>query len=280
MRPRPLLLAAHGSPDADGAPAVTSLRDRVAALRPLVDVHVGFLSISSPSTRTVLRHIADQQPVVVPLLLTAASHSKSDVPALVQESRAGGADLAYGRPLGPHPLLLAAVARQLREAGAGSSDAVVLAAAGAADPAANAEVAAVARLLSEERGHGPVEIAFASATRPTVSEALQRLQVLGVPVAETAVVPYLLFPGHFARLVATAARGGGVHRIASVLASAGPEIPQLVWQRYDEALTGDLRMNCDLCVYRSPVAGLVHLVGAPQQRHAHPDDPPLPPAPG
>lgn len=279
VTPRPLLLAAHGSPDADGAPAVTALRDRVAARRPLVEVQVGFLSISSPSVRTVLASLAGQRPVVVPLLLTAASHSKTDLPALVQESRAGGADLAYGRPLGPHPLLLAAVTRLLGEAGTTSSAAVVLAAAGAADPAANAEVAALARLLSEERGHAPVEIAFAAATRPTVSEALRRLQLLGVPTAEIAVVPYLLFPGHFARLIATAAAAAGVARITGVLAGEGPEIPQLVWQRYDEALTGDLRMNCDLCVYRSPVAGVNQLVGAPQRRHPHPDDPPLPPAP-
>jgi sirohydrochlorin cobaltochelatase len=46
----------------------------------------------------------------------------------------------------------------------------------------------------------------------------------------------------------------------------------LVLERYDEALAGDLRMNCDVCMYRVPFAGREALVGAPQIPHRHPDD--------
>src|SRR6202030_2247536 len=85
--------------------------------------------------------------VVVPLLLTAAYHSKADIPAQLAAAAAArpGLDVVCAGTLGPHPLLLAALERRLREAGAAAGDAVarartgvVLAAAGSSDPAANA----------------------------------------------------------------------------------------------------------------------------------------------
>ena len=42
----------------------------------------------------------------------------------------------------------------------------------------------------------------------------------------------------------------------------GDRIAQLVLERYREALAGDARMNCDLCVYRHPLPGYEH-------RHHH-----------
>lgn len=43
-------------------------------------------------------------------------------------------------------------------------------------------------------------------------------------------------------------------------------------ERYREAVRGDLRMNCDSCVYRIALPGFEDKVGAPQQPHFHPDD--------
>ncbi|CAM5514898.1 hypothetical protein SALBM311S_09679 [Streptomyces alboniger] len=39
----------------------------------------------------------------------------------------------------------------------------------------------------------------------------------------------------------------------------------LVWERYEEAVKGDLRMNCDSCVYRIALPGFEDKVGPPQQ---------------
>ena len=47
----------------------------------------------------------------------------------------------------------------------------------------------------------------------------------------------------------------------------------LVYERYREALSGDIRMNCDVCVYRIAMPGFEHRVGAPQHPHDHPHDP-------
>jgi sirohydrochlorin cobaltochelatase len=51
------------------------------------------------------------------------------------------------------------------------------------------------------------------------------------------------------------------------------DLADLVLERYREALGGDVRMNCDTCLYRVPLPGVAHRVGAPQSPHDHPDDP-------
>ena len=51
-----------------------------------------------------------------------------------------------------------------------------------------------------------------------------------------------------------------------------PELLDLVMERYEEAVKGDLRMNCDTCVYRIALPGFEDKVGMPQQPHFHPDD--------
>jgi len=57
-------------------------------------------------------------------------------------------------------------------------------------------------------------------------------------------------------------------------------LADLVLERYDEALRGDIRMNCDTCVYRIAMPGFEHKVGQAQTPHDHPDDPADPHAHG
>jgi sirohydrochlorin cobaltochelatase len=177
--------------------------------------------------------------------------------------------VAYGRPLGAHPRLLDVLSARLAEAGAGPDTAVLLVSAGSADPDANAEIPRIARLLWERRRvAAPVEIAYASATSPTVPEALERLRLLGY--GDVVVVPYFLAPGRFTAAVAAAAAAGGA-RMADVL-GAHPDVARAVLERYEEAVAGDIRMNCDVCMYRVAWPGKETRVGAPQKPHAHPSD--------
>ncbi len=57
--------------------------------------------------------------VVLPLLLTAAYHSDTDLPAVLHEAagRLPRLRISYGDPLGPHPSLVGALERRLAEAG-------------------------------------------------------------------------------------------------------------------------------------------------------------------
>jgi sirohydrochlorin cobaltochelatase len=209
---------------------------------------------------------------VVPLLLTPASHSKTDVAGSLQAARLLHPRLRirYGRPLGPHPALVDVLAQRLTEAGAAQSDAVVVVANGALDPDANAQVATTARLLFERAGFASVDIAFASATKPSLPEALDRLRRLDVERA--AVAQYFLAPGRLPTAIEKRAVTEGLEVVVSQPLGAHDDIVALVLERYDEAILGDIRMNCDACLYRIPFPGLETKVGAPQLPHTHPDE--------
>jgi len=264
-----LLAVAHGTRDSTDLMPLARLMDRVRALAPQLRVDLAYVDHASPSVASALGGLASAAvpTAVVPLLLSAGAHSKGDLPGAIQQARAGHPQwvVSYGRPLGPHPLLLAALARLLHEAGAGPKTAVVLVAVGSADPDANADVAKMARLLWEWRGGGgPVDAAYAAATTPTVPEAIGRLRRLGHD--DIAVAPYFLAPG---RLPAAAVQPGVT--VAGVLGDTD-EVARLVLERYAEAVAGDLRMNCDVCRYRTPWPGREADVGAAQTPHRHPAD--------
>lgn len=276
-RTPPVLLGiAHGSRDPASQEGVRALLSAAADLRPGLRVADAYVDNASPSIRRALRLLVDDgvdDVVVVPLLLTPASHSKTDVAASVQTGRLAhpGLRLRYGRPLGPHPVLVDVLARRLAEAGARDDDPVVLVAGGALDPDANAQVAATARLLWEGRPWPSVDVAFASTTRPTVPEALERLRRLGH--GRVAVARYFLGPGYLPRLVQRQAESvEGLEVVVSEPLGPSPGLPGLLLGRYDEVLHGDIRMNCDVCLYRTPMPGREDAVGAVQEPHNHPDD--------
>jgi sirohydrochlorin cobaltochelatase len=268
-----LLAVAHGTAERAGIDELDALMDRIRALRPGLRVVLSYVDHEPPSVSSALRSLASEGvPVVaLPLLLVAATHSKSDIAGALRETREAvpGFRVAYGRPLGAHPLLLDVLSERIAAAGARPTTAVLLVSAGSADPDANAEIPRIARLLWERRGvASPVEVAYASATSPTVPEALDRLRRLGH--TDVVVAPYFLAPGRFTAAVEADAVTGGA-RMAEVL-GAHDDVARAVLARYEEAIAGDIRMNCDTCMYRVAWPGKERRVGAPQRPHPHPSD--------
>ncbi len=216
----------------------------------------------------------------VPLVLTAAGHGKGDIPAALARElvRHPGLSCRYGRPLGPHPVLQDLVAARIDAALAGAPRQdtwVVLAGRGSTDPDANAEVAKVARLLWEGRGYASVEYSFISLAEPSVPAAIDRARRLGA--RRVVVAPYFLFSGVLPdRVTAQAREFAAGHgrldiRVAGLIGDCD-ELAGLVLARYDEALRGDIRMNCDTCAYRVALPGFTDKVGRPQVPHYHPDE--------
>ncbi|MEY9941384.1 sirohydrochlorin chelatase [Streptacidiphilus sp. MAP5-3] len=279
-----LLLVGHGTRDDAGAEAfrafVDSLKDRL----PDTPVGGGFIELSPPPLADAVAELVEQGArrfAAVPLVLVSAGHAKGDIPAaLVRErERHAGTSFKYGRPLGPHPSLLTVLERRLDEVLRPEERAdtmVLLVGRGSTDPDANAEVVKVARLFWEGRGLAGVEPAFVSLAAPDVATGLTRCQQLGAK--RVVVLPYFLFTGILPDRVAEQARSWAeTHpdvevRQADVL-GATEELAELVLERYRETLAGDLRMNCDTCVYRIAMPGFESKVGAPQRPHHHPDDP-------
>ena len=274
----PLLIAGHGTADADGAAQFRQFVKRVAG-RVEVPVAGGFIELSPPPLAEAvaeLLHGNRERLVAVPLMLVAAGHAKGDIPAALARERARhpGLSTVYGRPLGPHPTVLSLLRERLAEAGGGPDTTVLLVGRGATDPDANAEVAKVARLLAETTDVAGVEYAFVSLAPPDTSGGLERCRRLGA--RRVVVLPYFLFTGVLPRRVADQARRwAAAHAaeltVAEVLGDCDP-LAELVVERYHEALAGDIRMNCDTCVYRIALPGHDHRVGAAQTPHHHPHD--------
>lgn len=235
-----MVAVAHGSRDPRAAATVTELARAVRALRPGLPVQAAFLDHAPPAPDRALDALAGDgaaEAVVLPLLLTAAYHSKTDLPGVLNRVRARWPRLALrtARTLGPHPLLTDALERRLSEAGVEPGDpdtAVVLVAAGSSDASANATIWRLAREW-RSRGWRGVVPAFASASRPTPAEAVAALRDAGAP--RVAVASYFLAPGHFADKVRAEALEAGACAVSPVLGAA-PEVAELVVHRYDEAL--------------------------------------------
>ena len=238
------MAVAHGSRDPRAAATIEELLGLVrarAASRGLAGLAVGpaYLGHAPPSPAQVLSALPGGPVVVLPLLLTGAYHSQTDLPAALRAAREGGGlQIRYGDPLGPHPLLVTALERRLAEAGVPAGDpgtSVVLAAAGSGDPRARAAVARLAARWRALRGWRDVVPAYASAALPSPTGAVSALLADGA--RRVAVASYLLAPGRFAALVSEQALAAGAAAVSAPLGAA-PELADIVLSRYAAACAG------------------------------------------
>jgi sirohydrochlorin cobaltochelatase len=280
----PLLIVGHGTVDQRGVSEFLSFVDRMRDRLAHTDVAGGFIELAAPAVTEAWGTLAGQGHralAAVPLVLVAAGHAKGDIPAALEREvhRHPGTSYRFGRPLGPHPVLLDLLAERVAAvvpAREWTDTAVVLVGRGSTDPDANAEVCKVARLLQETRDFAFVETAFVSLARPDVPGGLTRARLLGA--RRVVVAPYFLFDGVLPQRVGTQAMAfGDEHpdvdvRIAGHLGDCAG-LADVVVERYHEALHGDIRMNCDTCAYRVLLPGFEDKHHAPQTPHHHPDDP-------
>ncbi|MFH9073947.1 sirohydrochlorin chelatase [Streptomyces alboflavus] len=286
--PPALLIAGHGTRDDAGAAAFRDFVAELARRNPELPVAGGFIELSPPPLGEAVTELVERgvkRFAAVPLMLVSAGHAKGDIPAALtrEKERHPGISYSYGRPLGPHPSILKVLERRLDEALGGTARTpedradvtVLLVGRGSTDPDANSEVFKAARLLWEGRGYAGVETAFVSLAAPDVPSGLDRCVALGA--RRIVVLPYFLFTGILPDRVRQQTDGwASAHPDVEVLSAdvIGPEeeLVELVMERYREAVGGDLRMNCDTCVYRVALPGFEDKVGLPQQPHFHPDD--------
>lgn len=282
MRPA-LLIAGHGSRHQAGVAEFFALAERVRALAPDLRVGCGFIELSPPPVSVAAADLVAagaREIVVVPLMLLAAGHTKNDIPALIARARLAhpGVRFRYARDLGINPDLFRILDERLDAAVAAEErpeTAVLLVGRGSSDPDANADMFKVARLLHEGRSFQMVEACFIGITGPRLPEGLERCRRLGA--RRIVALPYFLFTGILEeRIRAQCAAFARAHSEVEVGVAGylGPDerIARLVLERYREALAGDPRMNCDMCVHRVALPGFELKVGAPATPHFHPDD--------
>ncbi|MEW6582344.1 MAG: sirohydrochlorin chelatase [Actinomycetota bacterium] len=277
-----LLIVGHGSRSQEGADEFLGFVARVRERAPHLAVGGGFIELARPPIGEEVARLVEEgarRLVAVPLMLLLAGHAKDDIPATLARERLRhpGVEIAYGRELGVRPELLALIERRIGEVVAPEEipeTAVVIVGRGTTDPDANGDLAKIARLFYEGRAHPLVEPAFVSLAPPSVQQALERCRLLGA--RRVVVVPYFLFTGILERRIREqaadyAARAGIEVRVTRWF-GADEAVIDLVLERYREALEGDVRMNCDVCVHRVALPGFEAKVGAPATPHHHPDE--------
>jgi sirohydrochlorin cobaltochelatase len=279
-----LLIVGHGSRDPRGAREFHDLVGLVRRRNQSLMVEGGFIELSRPPISECVNRLAEEGArhiAAVPLMLLSAGHAKNDIPAtLVREKMNHPAmSFRYGRALGIRPELLellddrvsAVVSDREKE-----DTAVLIVGRGSSDPDANSDLAKIARLFYEGRPYPAVESAYVSMTPPDVGTALDRCRKLGAK--RIVVFSYFLFTGVLEeRIRQQAEEFANANRDVNVCYAGyfGPDqrVADLLVERYTEAIGGDIRMNCDVCVHRAALPGFEEKVGATATPHFHPDEP-------
>lgn len=260
-----LLLVAHGSACAAGTTEAKALGAAVASARSDLAVELGFLELADPPAGAALDALVARgcrRIVVQPLILLAAGHGKSDVPAVALEARERHPDveISFGSPLGVVPELLAIAAANIEEAGAGGLPLLVVAR-GTSDPDANADAVKAARLLAEWTRTDFVDVGFTGVTWPTVPQVLDRMRYLGHE--RVGVFFWFLANGKLIERARDQIAASQLDAIDAGYFGPDPGIIPVIEQRRDEALHGVPRVSCDTCSYRKPWPGMEDRVAQP-----------------
>ncbi|WP_181444645.1 sirohydrochlorin chelatase [Bacillus sp. 03113] len=269
-----ILLVGHGSRDPEGNEQV---RHFVNKLKPSLNesllVETCFLEFEKPTVGQGIDRCVDQGAgdiVVIPIMLLPAGHSKIHIPAAIDEAKKKHPTIrfTYGKPIGIHKETFEILKTRLVEIGENldnpSSDtAIVLLGRGGSDPDANSDVYKISRLLWEKTKYELVEPAFMGVTAPLVDEGISRCIKLGAK--KVIILPYFLFTGIL------------IKRLEKMMTQFKEQHPQVEFQlaeyfgfhpglqtiikdRVEEALQGEVHMNCDTCLYR---------IGAMEHIHHH-----------
>ena len=278
------LVVGHGSRDPRGAREFHDLVALVRERNPGLPVEGGFIELSRPPIGECVDRLAEggaRDIAAVPLMLLAAGHAKDDIPATLVREGIEHPEMGfrYGRALGVRPELLELMEERISSVvpeGEKPETAVLVVGRGSSDPDANSDVAKIARLFYEGRPYPMVESAFISMIPPGVREGLDRCRRLGA--GRVVVFSYFLFTGVLEERIRHEAEGfAAEHPDVEVRYAGyfGPDerVADLLLKRYAEAVEGDIRMNCDVCVHRVALPGFEEKVGAPATPHYHPDEP-------
>ncbi|MET0266561.1 MAG: precorrin-8X methylmutase [Duganella sp.] len=277
-----IVIAGHGSRDADAVREFEALVELVRARAPDDIVTHGYLEFSTPTiSEAVQASVAAgvQQLAIVPGVLLAARHAKNDMPAEMQAAARDypHIDFHFGAPMNLDPKLLQLAQERIVEAEARSSSTVrrldtclVVVGRGTTDPDANGEVAKLARMLEEGLGFGASTVCYSGTASPLVADGLRSAARLGF--TRIVVLPFFLFDGVLVKRIYSAAddlaeREPGIEVLKAGYLGVHPIMADVMIERAREAVAGRAAMNCSLCKYRVQIVGFEQQVGEPQQAH-------------
>ncbi|WP_420915357.1 sirohydrochlorin chelatase [Mycobacterium malmoense] len=230
-----LVLTAHGSKDPRSAANARAVADRVARMRPGLDVRLAFCELNAPSLVDVLDGLSGAgRAVVAPLLLANAYHARVDIPRQIAGCTTPQR-VRQAPVLGEDDRLVSVLRQRVTGLGVSRLDdtlGVLVVAIGSSDPVANARTARVAPKLLAGTGWVGATTAFATRPQRSLAEAAGRLRRQGA--RRVIIAPWFLAPGLLPDRVRAFADRAGIE-IASPL-GAHRLVAETVLDRFDQAL--------------------------------------------
>ncbi len=232
-----LVLTAHGSRDPRSAANAEAVADRLARMRPDLDVRLAFLELNAPNFVDVLAGLPDsRRAVVAPLLLASAYHARLDIPK--QIAQAGAHGIRQADVLGEDDRLVTVLRERLTEVGVSPLDedlGVIVVAIGSSNLAANARTAKVASRLAIGTRWAAATTAFATRPEASVDRAAEHLRRRGA--SRLIFAPWFLAPGLITDGVSNYARDNDIPMAAPL--GAHRLVAETVLDRFDEAQAGE-----------------------------------------
>lgn len=197
-----VLIVAHGTRNPQGLAECQRLMSEVARQLPEYDLESCFLELAPPSLDTAMERLATggaKRVIVMPLMLFAAGHARTDIPQAAQAAALRyDIELQFARVLGAETQLVEASARRFETAqhqlGADSADLLwLLVGRGSRDGEATAQFRAFQAKRQQRTPIGEAREAFLAMTEPRVEAVLQEIQ--NHPLKYVVVQPHLLFRG-------------------------------------------------------------------------------------
>jgi len=278
-----ILIAGHGSRDADGIAEFLEMARQFQTRRSDVPVELAFLEFARPTIQEGIDRLVksgSRSIVVIPGVLMAAGHAKNDMASEVRRARERYPHIEFrmGAALDVSPSLLQLCRLRYQEvienrpAIDPKETLLLLVGRGSSDPDANSNIAKVAHFLKEGYPTGWASVAFSGVARPLLEEALPVCERMGF--RRIVVQPYFLFTGVLLkRIHAHVEERRRARPDLDIIATEHLQVHPLLLDafagRADDALHGTGHMNCSLCQYRVPIIGHETHVGEPQRPHHH-----------
>jgi sirohydrochlorin cobaltochelatase len=268
---RYILFVGHGSRDESGNEEVREFVRGLVKKKNYQHTEVCFLEFGSPEISTGIENCVNKgadEIVVVPIILLPAGHSKLHIPGAIDEGRAKYRHVKfhYGSPVGCDISVLEILNQRMEQvchiAGADQrpkpdQTAVLVLGRGSSDADANSTLVRIARLFWEshfdQKKFQMVETAFMGVTKPLMKDGLDRCRLLGAK--HIVILPYFLFTGILIERMKKyvddyTAEYPDIKILLADYFGFHPLLEEIVARRIDEAVAGNVQLNCDLCKYR------------------------------
>ncbi len=204
FKPIGLLVIGHGTRSAQGVAEFLETVRLAARLLPAAQVQACFLELAQPTIAAGIDTLVQRgarRIIVLPLLLFAAGHVKTDIPAEVERAKAVHPEIDFqlAAHLGCHPHLESLSAQRYAEAVAPHDEVApqdtcwLLVGRGSRDAEALAETRRFAALRQNWTPVGCAQVAYLAMAEPSLEQILP--QVASWHFRRVVVQPHLLFHG-------------------------------------------------------------------------------------